>query len=128
MTSKDEIEGLLGKAAESIKAAELLLSEEHCGFAAGRAYYAMFYIAEALLLCNELSFSKHSGVIAAFGEQYVKKGVFDKKYHRYLIDAYEYREIGDYEPIEKIPRKIAEQVILNAKEFLMAGRDYLLKT
>ena len=36
-------------------------------FAASRAYYAMFYAAEALLQSRGLAFSKHSAVHAAFG-------------------------------------------------------------
>lgn len=36
-------------------------------FAVSRAYYAMFYIAEAFLLGQDLSFSSHAGVISAFG-------------------------------------------------------------
>lgn len=69
----EEIAAYLAKAKESIAAAKLLLSEEHCGFAAARAYYAMFYVAEALLLTKDLTFSKHAGVISALGEHFVKK-------------------------------------------------------
>jgi len=40
---------LLAKAQDAIEAAELLLGGNKNSFAGGRAYYAMFYIAEALL-------------------------------------------------------------------------------
>ena len=40
---------LLNKALDAIEAAEALLDVEKPEFAAGRAYYAMFYVAEALL-------------------------------------------------------------------------------
>jgi uncharacterized protein (UPF0332 family) len=33
----------------------------------------MFYIAEAILLDDELNYSKHSAVIAAFGKHFVKQ-------------------------------------------------------
>jgi uncharacterized protein (UPF0332 family) len=121
----EAIKALIAKAKESISAAKLLLSEEHCGFAAGRAYYAMFYVAEALLLNLDLSFSKHAGVISAFGEHFAKKGVIDTKYHRYLIDAYEYREIGDYEPLEKVSRATAEKTIAHAEELISIGKKLL---
>lgn len=121
----EEIIALLNKAEESTEAAKLLLSKEHCGFAAARAYYAMFYVAEALLLSEGLVFSKHSGVIAALGEHFAKTNLIDAKFHRYLIDAYDYREIGDYEPIERISRETAERTIAQAKEFLAVGRSYL---
>ena len=123
----EEITALLSKSRESISAAKLLLSKEHCGFAAGRAYYAMFYVAEALLLSKGLTFSKHSGVISAMGEHFVKKGIIEHKFHRYILDAYEYREIGDYEPLEKISRETAEKTIANAEEFLLLGNSMLNK-
>ena len=40
---------LLVKALDSIESAEALLEIDKAEFAAGRAYYAMFYVAEALL-------------------------------------------------------------------------------
>lgn len=121
----EEIAALVKKAEESVKAAELLMADNYYGFAAARVYYAMFYLAEALLLTKQLTFSKHAGVIAAFGEQFVKTGLLPAKLHRYLISAYGYREIGDYEPLEKISKETAEQAVAWAQEFLEAARSYL---
>jgi len=45
----------------------------------------MFYAVEALLLSRELSYSIHSGVIAAFAKEFVKTGTFDSRFHRYLL-------------------------------------------
>ena len=62
------------KSNENIKAAELLLREGFFAIANTRAYYAMFYAAQALLETVNLSFSKHSAVIAAFGKEFIKTG------------------------------------------------------
>jgi uncharacterized protein (UPF0332 family) len=78
---------LVIKARRAIEAAETLLENGYPDFATGRAYYAMFYIAEALLNEKELRFSKHGGVHGAFGEHYVKTGLFDTKFHRWLLDG-----------------------------------------
>ncbi len=60
---------LLEKAQRAIEAAKTLLVDgNYPDFSTGRAYYAMFYIAEALLEEKELRFSKHGGVHGAFGE------------------------------------------------------------
>jgi uncharacterized protein (UPF0332 family) len=56
-------------------------------FSASRAYYSMFYIAQAFLLGEELSYSSHAGVIAAFGQQFSRTGRLPPQYHRFLIDA-----------------------------------------
>lgn len=79
---KDTTRPLLEKAARSIKAAERLLECGDTEFAAGRAYYAMFYVAEALLSERGLRFSKHAGVHSAYGEHFAKTGALDPTYHR----------------------------------------------
>ena len=90
------IHSLIKKAHESL-AARLLLEEGFAGFAVARAYYTMLYLAQAFLLDQELSFSKHSAVIAAFGKEFVKSGILPTEFHRYLIDAQEMRLIADYQ-------------------------------
>ena len=47
----------------------------------------MFYIAEAFLVGENLSFSKHSAVISKFGELFARTSKIDPKFHRYLINA-----------------------------------------
>lgn len=48
----------------AVYAATLLLDAGYAGFSTSRSYFAMFYVAEALLLGKDLSFSKYSAVIA----------------------------------------------------------------
>ena len=93
---KKKTEQLLAKAEDAIEAAELLHEADKNEFAAGRAYYAMFYVAEALLFEQDLEFSKHSGVHAAFGKHFAKTEELDRKFHRYLLDAFESRLEADY--------------------------------
>jgi uncharacterized protein (UPF0332 family) len=85
-----------GKARRSLRGAQLLQADGLPGFAASRAYYAMFYVAEALLLNLALSFSSHKAVIAAFGKHLAKTGEVPVEFHRYLVDAQEDRTTGDY--------------------------------
>ena len=67
----DQLE-LLKKARDSLSAATLLLDSGFPGYAASRAYFSMFYIAEAFLEGEGLSFSKHAAVIAAFGRHFAR--------------------------------------------------------
>lgn len=78
-------EELLRKARQSINAGRLLLDGGYPGFAASRAYYAMFYMAQALLEGEGLAFSKHSAVIAAFGKHFVRTNRVPVEFHRYLL-------------------------------------------
>lgn len=105
------------KSKENIAAAELLSSEGFYAIANTRAYYAMFYAAQALLETVNLSFSKHSAVIAAFGKEFIKTGKLDPKLHQYLIGAQASRQTGDYETGVYMTQDEAKRVISWAKEF-----------
>ena len=67
---------LLEKSRKSLEAASALLKNGFLESAVSRAYYATFYLAQAALATKDISRSKHSGVIAAFGENLTKKGPF----------------------------------------------------
>ena len=123
-----EQSALLQKAQSSIDAAKLLVSEAFFDFAISRAYYAMFYVAEALLLEDALNFSKHSAVIAAFGKHFVKTGRAPVHFHRYLIDAQDSRLIGDYDPMPTLSKHKASQQIERAEQFLEFGKEFLTET
>jgi len=101
----EDQQDLLEMARDSLGAARLLADSGYYGFAAARAYYAMFYVAEAFLEGEELAFSKHSAVIAAFGREFAHKGKVPVEFHRYLSDAQELRFSGDY----GIPRQISAE-------------------
>ena len=58
---------LLNKARKSLGAANALLNDGFYDFAIARAYYTMFYLAQALLQIKGLSFSKHGSLLGAFG-------------------------------------------------------------
>ena len=124
---KEETGKLLEKAARAIEAAKTLLKTGSADFAAGRAYYAMFYIAEALLLEKKLSYSKHSAVHASFGKLYAKEGIIDPKFHRWLLDAFDQRIVGDYGVEAVITQADVEQIIEHAKEFLATAQPILQK-
>ena len=115
---KETTSRFFDKAQRSIKAAERLLKSRDNEFAAGRAYYAMFYVAEALLNEKGLRFRKHGGVHGAFGEQFVKSGEWDAKYHRWLLAAFDKRIAGDYGIEMAIEAKEVKEMIQQAREFL----------
>ena len=113
-----EIAGLLAKARRAVTSAELLLNDGDFDAAVPRSYYAMFHAAEALLLAKGLSFSKHSAVIAAFGKELAKTGTVDAKFHAFLIDAQEARNISDYQTVTHLTEEGARLQLQRAEEFL----------
>ncbi len=85
----------------------------------------MFYSVEALLLSKDLSFSSHKAVIAAFGEHFVKSGIFRKELSKALIRAFEKRQISDYEYTFVITEKETKDLIKDAEVFLNSISEYL---
>ena len=122
---KPEVRSLTQKADESVKAAKLLGAEGYWDFAASRAYYAMFYAAEALLLEKGLSFSSHSAVIAAFGREFAKTNLLDPKLHRYLLDGQDLRNAGDYDIGPAVTEAQAKEVLGWADEMVAAAKTNL---
>ena len=86
-------------------------------FSISRAYYAMFYAATAVLLSRGLTRSKHSGVIAAFGQEVVKSGEFTAADQRLLQAAFQDRNEGDYAGVFP-PREKVEQRLKDAEAFV----------
>ena len=93
--------------------------------AVGRAYYAMFHTAEALLLSKGLQYSKHSTVQSAYGREFAKTGLLPARFHRALLDAYESRLSADYESGPGIDSETARRRLADADEFIDAAAKYL---
>jgi uncharacterized protein (UPF0332 family) len=122
---KENTQFLLEKSESSIGAAESLLSDGYRDFAAGRAYYAMFYTAEALLAEKELVFKKHVGVHKAFSEHFIKTGIFEQKYYHWLVATFNSRLVGDYAIRTEFEDDEVQEWINQAREFLSKVREYL---
>ena len=90
-------QGLLTKARRSLAAARRLAADGDLDFAVSRAYYAMFYTAQAFLLGRGLRFSKHSAVIAAFGQEFAKDDEALREFHHGIVEAQDARNAGDYQ-------------------------------
>ena len=125
---KESTKKLLEKAGHAIHAAEVLLKDAETDFAAGRVYYAMFYLAQALLYEGGFRrFGKHGAVHAAFGKAFSKTNELDPKFHRWLIDAFDKRLRGDYDVDSEIGVEDVEKMIAQAREFLEAAERHLAK-
>jgi uncharacterized protein (UPF0332 family) len=111
-------QNLLEKARQSLNAAQDLLNNGYPDFSASRSYYTMFYLASALLEKENLSFSKHSGVISAFGQKIVRSGTVPNEFHRWLISAQQLRLTGDYGEPNAVDMEQATQQIERAKQFM----------
>ncbi|PYN72410.1 MAG: DNA-binding protein [Candidatus Rokuibacteriota bacterium] len=115
-----EVEVLLGKARRSLANARRSTDGGDHDFATSRAYYAMFYAAEALLIVEGLTFSKHSAVISEFTRLFVRPGKLPENLAIDFREAFEQRGVGDYGFVENLPPETAARVIANAATFVDA--------
>jgi uncharacterized protein (UPF0332 family) len=120
-----DVKALLEKAKRSRKAAAKLFKDGDVDFAASRAYYSLFYTAEALLLSQALSFSSHSAVIANFGKEFAKTGILNPKFHHYLMESQDRRNIGDYSVLAEVTKEEVREMLAWASEFIKAAENYL---
>lgn len=116
--SNAEIEHYLDLATEEIDSAQDNLGMGHLRTAISRAYYAMFYAATALLGSQGLWRSKHHGLIAAFGQHFVKTGLIEPEYGRMLQDAFEARLDSDYAPHPALTETSAQLLVSQASDFV----------
>ncbi len=116
---------LLKKAERALISAELLLKENDYEGSSSRSYYAMFYLAEALLLEKGLKFSSHKSVISLFGEHFVKTGIFKSDYGKNLSKAFEKRIMSDYSYTFHTDQGTAENLLTTAKDFVKTIAEYL---
>lgn len=112
----------LDRADDCIAEAELLLHASHPGVAVSRSYYAMFHAATAALLHGGVKRRSHQGIIAAFGQTFVKSGQIDARFHRYLKDAFDLRQESDYQPVVRLTDQQAQEVLGWAREFVATCR------
>lgn len=123
MTSEQKF--LIAKAQRSIEAAKQLIRQGFYDFAVSRAYYSMFYVAEALLDKEGLSFSSHAAVISAFGQSLAKTQKVPVEFHRHLIDAQAQRTRADYDLQPDISAQDAQTIVTQAESFITMGTGYL---
>ena len=116
---------LLEKGRRAIQAAATLLQHGDADFAAARAYYAMFYTAEALLGEKGFRSRKQGGVHALFGEHFTKTGVMKAKFHRFLLDGFDRRLQADYGFEAVISQEEVTRMIEEAREFLQEAEKSL---
>lgn len=107
---------------------EVAASNRQSGFyasAVNRVYYAVFYAANAMLSTQSLARSKHSGVISAFRQHFVKPGLIEPEYSDIYGLLLDHRQISDYELELTISDQQAESDLQDAARFVDRVESWL---
>jgi uncharacterized protein (UPF0332 family) len=116
----NDIQALLEKAARSFETAEIIVQSGAPDFAASRAYYGCFYIAEALLLSRGQKLSSHGQVISQYGLIFARTDELDRRFHQLLLRAFKIRQLADYQVEVAVEEDEAVDLIKGGREFLRA--------
>ena len=115
----------LEMAEERLHSSKVLLEAGSYKDSIGRSYYAMFTAVRALLAMEGQDFPKHAGVIAYFQKEFVKTGKVDRKYFKYISQAFQIRNNTDYADFFIVSAQDAKEQYEKAKEFLKVIVKYL---
>lgn len=110
---------------EDLETAKELLKLNRYRAAVNRAYYAIFSTTNAVLLSKQIERSKHSGVEAAFIQNFIKTGIFRIEFGKMLNYIRKKREECDYSSRIKIDRETAEKIVEDAEKFIRRMKEYL---
>ena len=118
MDAGDEFE----QAERCLRSCELLLADDDVIGAVNRLYYSLYHAACAALTHRGVEIPKtHSGLIARFGETFVKSGDFPSDLGRLLNQAEHQRLLSDYSCDRPDPTLLPD-LTTRAKAFLAVIR------
>ncbi len=123
--ASEEIRLFLENADEMLSVAKLMLENDFYSSVCNRAYYAVFYAASALLAAKRMAFGKHSAVLAAFRQYFVKAGEIDVKWSRVYERILSHRQSGDYDIHISIEKEQAIADLDDAQEFVKDVKAWL---
>ena len=123
--TQQTIAGYLTRSRQMIDTGRLTLEHQDYITTVNRAYYAVFYAANALLATRHMERSKHSGVIAAFREHFVKTGLIEPEYSDWYGETMDTRQRGDYTLELVLDEARARELIEQAERFADRVERYL---
>lgn len=114
----EKIEQLLSKSQQYLRSASVLLEIGDYDSSISRAYFAMFYAAQAALLSAGQSVKNRRSVRSAFIEHFVHSGRFPQRAGEVFNRAYELQETADYAQRSVIDEGNAERALSEAEAFI----------
>ena len=121
---KDRTAAELGRAAQDLAAARLLIEQGFAAQASSRAYYAAFHAARAALCELGEEPATHGGLIGRFGQRVVLEGGIDRQVGKLLGRLFDERNDADYSLLD-VPAQDAEADVDDAERFVTAVERWI---
>jgi uncharacterized protein (UPF0332 family) len=113
------------KATECLKSAGMALEGGSLPTVVNRLYYSIFYAMRAVLSLDAFDSSKHSGVISAFRQRYIKTGILPVELTDIIERAFAMRNKSDYDDFYVIPKEDVPKQMEDAAVFLATVEEYI---
>ena len=122
-----QIRQLMALAEQALATAQVNRDVGDFRAAVNRAYYAIFYTASAMLLSVGVERRKHSGVLSAFREHFIKSGMIESDYSSVYGESLVIREDADYAVDIPIDSDMAGVALDQARRFVRRMREFLIE-
>ena len=113
-----EPDSLFDKAQQFLRSAAVLFELEDFDSCASRAYFAMFFSAQALLTADGQRHAGRRSARTAFVERYVEGGELPKRAGEAFAEAQQLQEIADFGGKLAVSEQQAERVLQEAEAFV----------
>jgi uncharacterized protein (UPF0332 family) len=112
---------------DDLGTAQLLCDRGRYRSCISRAYYAMYYVTQALLLSEGFDTSTHKGVIRLLGLHFVTTGKIESNVAVLLKRAYDSRQTSDYDSDMTEDESMAKSAIENAQTYISVVKMILTR-
>ena len=112
------------KSDEALTEAKIMLDNDKPEWAVNRSYYSHFYLVQALNFTKGVAAKSHQGTIIQFNKNFIKTGIFEKKYNNILQKSLDQRLVGDYEIGKRMTMEIANEIYKDAIDFSNTVKVY----
>lgn len=90
------------KSRRILSEADDMVEQERWDIAANRYYYACYHILQGLFISRGLSAKTHDGSLTHLGQDFIMKGVVDKKFGRFFARMVQLRQKADYNSVTEV--------------------------
>lgn len=111
-------EGYRARAREELEASRSMLEGHFYAASISRAYYAVYYSMNALLIEMDIATKSHKQTAIEFRKHFIKTEKFEKKYSTILDQLFNVRMLSDYDATPEIDEEKTKHLLSLAEDFV----------
>ena len=124
----DQIDSLLKKSQKFLRSAAVLYELEDFDSCTSRAYFSMFYAAQAALHTESKAPFSRQRIRSEFIDKFVHNGPLPERAAEVFERASELQEVADYAPTSAVSQTDAELILAESEAFVNSLTNMIEKT